>query len=215
MVVFVNHKTGESVKMSNVEYKSHVNHCCIHHGCKYGDDNCPVVLGRDKQSYPCEECDIKHSSYIDYDSFPEGMGLYAGSTQPFDTNMFKKTLDSLEKMIVSTCIIKENMLEAIKVVFIKPIFENDFPERGMKAWLTAIDKSESNSCWELFFDFTEFESENDKYLKANYYDDNSNPTLTAKEAGMYSNKYSVYFGDLDTKKFGTFEEQIKEYLMVV
>lgn len=35
----------------------HVTHCCLHHGCKYGEDEtCPVVLGAHKQEYPCEEC---------------------------------------------------------------------------------------------------------------------------------------------------------------
>lgn len=34
----------------------HTEHCCTKHGCKYGDDNCPVVLGLKKQSYACEEC---------------------------------------------------------------------------------------------------------------------------------------------------------------
>lgn len=30
----------------------HTEHCCIYHGCKYGDDNCPVWLGYKPQSYP-------------------------------------------------------------------------------------------------------------------------------------------------------------------
>lgn len=34
----------------------HETHCCIHHGCKYGDDDCPVVSGETQQLYPCEEC---------------------------------------------------------------------------------------------------------------------------------------------------------------
>jgi hypothetical protein len=31
-------------------------HCCIIHGCKYGHDDCPVVLGFVKQEYLCESC---------------------------------------------------------------------------------------------------------------------------------------------------------------
>jgi hypothetical protein len=34
----------------------HTEHCCKEHGCKYGDELCPVVDGTQKQSYPCEEC---------------------------------------------------------------------------------------------------------------------------------------------------------------
>ena len=37
----------------------HRTHCCKIHGCKYGDDDCPVVLGIVKQDHPCEECGIE------------------------------------------------------------------------------------------------------------------------------------------------------------
>jgi hypothetical protein len=39
----------------------HATHCCKQHGCKYGDEDCPVVLGEVKQVYPCEECGNEHS----------------------------------------------------------------------------------------------------------------------------------------------------------
>jgi len=34
----------------------HRTHCCFEHGCKYGNIDCPVVLGIIKQDYPCEMC---------------------------------------------------------------------------------------------------------------------------------------------------------------
>lgn len=34
----------------------HRTHCCFEHGCKYGDEDCPVELGLIKQDYPCEMC---------------------------------------------------------------------------------------------------------------------------------------------------------------
>lgn len=34
----------------------HTTHCCVIHGCKYGEDDCPVALGQEKQEYPCEYC---------------------------------------------------------------------------------------------------------------------------------------------------------------
>ena len=34
----------------------HTEHCCIKHGCKYGDDDCTVVTRRAPQSYVCESC---------------------------------------------------------------------------------------------------------------------------------------------------------------
>lgn len=35
----------------------HTEHCCIVHGCKYGDDDCTVTSKRHPQSSPCEYCD--------------------------------------------------------------------------------------------------------------------------------------------------------------
>ena len=36
----------------------HASHCCKWHGCKYGDEDCPVVLGQVEQLYTCEYCDV-------------------------------------------------------------------------------------------------------------------------------------------------------------
>ena len=35
----------------------HKTHCCWYHGCKYCDPKCPVVKGKIKQAYSCEDCD--------------------------------------------------------------------------------------------------------------------------------------------------------------
>ncbi len=42
--------------IKNQEKNVHTEHCCVLHGCKYGDDNCPIWLGWQKQSYCCESC---------------------------------------------------------------------------------------------------------------------------------------------------------------
>lgn len=34
----------------------HETHCCILHGCKYNDVDCPVELALIKQKYTCESC---------------------------------------------------------------------------------------------------------------------------------------------------------------
>jgi len=46
-------------------YGVHQSHCCKWHGCKYGDENCPVVLGAVKQLYLCEDCeeDLEEKEY--------------------------------------------------------------------------------------------------------------------------------------------------------
>lgn len=103
------------------------------------------------------------------------------------------------------------MVEAKKVIFLKPIFEDDFPEKGMKAWLTDIVKDVNSECYNLYFDFADFEEENEKYFKGDYYDDNSNPCLTAKEVGLYNRKYSVYFGDINMS-IKELDKELKKHL---
>lgn len=117
------------------------------------------------------------------------------------------------------------MLEAQKVVFKKQIFEEDFPEKGMKAWLTDVHWDDKHGCYKLFFDFTEFEQENDKYMKCSYYPNRYTALLpnaphrnlfTAKEAGMYNNKHSVYFGiSTDQRDDELFSQEISEYLQAI
>lgn len=34
----------------------HSRHCCIHHGCKYGDPLCTVTNEKEMQEYLCEDC---------------------------------------------------------------------------------------------------------------------------------------------------------------
>ncbi len=45
-------------KLKETEKDVHTEHCCAvpGHGCKYGDENCPVVTGRKPQSFVCETC---------------------------------------------------------------------------------------------------------------------------------------------------------------
>lgn len=43
------------MKVDKVEV--HRTHCCVLHGCKYGDEDCPVVKGKIKQDFICEQCE--------------------------------------------------------------------------------------------------------------------------------------------------------------
>lgn len=47
-----------------------------------------------------------------------------------------------------------DMVEAIPVQFLKPIFEDDFVEKGMKAWLVDVEWDGKSDCYKLYFDFT-------------------------------------------------------------
>ena len=45
----------------------HTEHCCLKHGCKYGEDeSCTVVQKIEKQSYPCEECSYEEERMEDH-----------------------------------------------------------------------------------------------------------------------------------------------------
>lgn len=48
------------------DYGVHISHCCKWHGCKYGDDDCPVVTGKVEQKYLCGDCyeDLDYEPYI-------------------------------------------------------------------------------------------------------------------------------------------------------
>lgn len=50
------HANGYTTSISEEQWGVHRTHCCIVHGCKYMDDDCPVVLGIIKQDYECEFC---------------------------------------------------------------------------------------------------------------------------------------------------------------
>lgn len=51
-------KRWNDIEFSPVDLKTdvHTEHCCIIHGCKYGDENCSVETKFRKQSFPCEAC---------------------------------------------------------------------------------------------------------------------------------------------------------------
>ena len=52
--------------MSNekdVKLDAHDTHCCIEHGCKYGDADCAVANGIRKQVYLCERCGRETEGY--------------------------------------------------------------------------------------------------------------------------------------------------------
>jgi hypothetical protein len=116
---------------------------------------------------------------------------------------------------------------AVKVAFLKEIFEDDFPERGMTAWFIRYEWSEQNECYKLYFDFTDFEEKNEKYFTESYYENIHTRKLvengaidkklwTAKEAGYYSPKYSVYFSIKSGKRNDEMlNQELKEYLKIL
>ena len=49
--------TGLITSIPKEQWGVHRTHCCVEHGCKYGDGDCPVVLGIIAQDCYCEDCD--------------------------------------------------------------------------------------------------------------------------------------------------------------
>ncbi len=47
----------------------HTEHCCVYHGCCYGDDDCTVVKKILVQSYPCDLCDWAKKAYEEAQRF--------------------------------------------------------------------------------------------------------------------------------------------------
>lgn len=38
------------------KFAVHISHCCVKHGCKYSEPDCPVVNGEVQQTHVCEDC---------------------------------------------------------------------------------------------------------------------------------------------------------------
>lgn len=122
--------------------------------------------------------------------------------------------------------ITANIVDAIKVQFLQPIFEDDFVEKGMTAWLTDVEWDTGSQCYNLYFDFSDFEDINLKYFKRVFHPNRHTATIpgaegrklfTAFEAGQYEPKYSVYFscGDMETRDDDAFARDIKKSLREV
>jgi len=90
----------------------HTNHCCFEHGCKYGDDECPVELGLTKQNYSCGDCDdslgeenkkytLKDLEHVSLIFFQMGMvdQIRIQKDIPRETfeESFKKVISSLQR----------------------------------------------------------------------------------------------------------------------
>lgn len=44
------------LEIPSKERNVHTEHCCFTHGCKYGEQDCPVANMKQLQSTPCEQC---------------------------------------------------------------------------------------------------------------------------------------------------------------
>ena len=54
-----------------MEKNVHTEHCCLKHGCKYGDRDCPVATGKQEQSSHCETCGLVAEGYYPEEPFTQ------------------------------------------------------------------------------------------------------------------------------------------------
>lgn len=52
--------------MNSKNWGVHETHCCLVHGCKYGDKDCPVVLRKINQKYACMDNSISNPCFIEF-----------------------------------------------------------------------------------------------------------------------------------------------------
>jgi hypothetical protein len=94
----------------------HTEHCCTFHGCKYGDDDCPVYLGLKRQSYPCENC--REEIYLaDKTELPKqfhdfAFKVFGREESPYYKECVTRFLPALAKY--SKCVIREYLAGLVK-----------------------------------------------------------------------------------------------------
>lgn len=69
-----------------------------------------------------------------------------------------------------------------------------YAEIGMKAVLLEA-RQDHPEVWVLFLDYAPFDAHNLPLEQSNYYDKNHNPCLTAREAGFYKARDTIYLSD--------------------
>lgn len=63
--------------MEDGRWGVHIEHCCVYHGCKYGDDDCHVVNMLVDQKYPCESCCDNEEKAVEFRKSKEGKELFS------------------------------------------------------------------------------------------------------------------------------------------
>ena len=58
---------SETTSIPSENWGVHIRHCCLKHGCKYSDPECPVELGLAKQDYGCEVGHVLDEDCFDHD----------------------------------------------------------------------------------------------------------------------------------------------------
>lgn len=149
--------------------------------------------------------------------------LIATKTEQRDIDL----LESLKKDIQEQIFVASGMkildvdrIGNITVQFKGYIFEDDFAEAGMKADLTHVE-IKHDDYYTLHFDFEPYFEHNKKYFVDAYYPNIHTRGLECKElynaleAGVYTHKTKIMFGDLEVMTPDQNEEEIRKKLTVI
>lgn len=97
----------------------------------------------------------------------------------------------------------------VEVAFKQSIFEDDFVEPGMRAYLVGFDEADSSDVndpmYNAYFYFGDHYEHNKKLFRRTFYGKEPGELLTCEEAGQYQQHYSVYVMAND---------KVSKYLMV-
>jgi len=85
----------------------HETHCCVEHGCKYGDEDCPVVIGLIKQKYFCQDCN-PNDNYIINNKFNVNIDMLNEK----DKSIAKENL----KKIQPICCVGLSVIDQLRVL---------------------------------------------------------------------------------------------------
>jgi hypothetical protein len=73
----------------------HAAHCCVEHGCKYGERRtCPVVTKVIDQKYPCEQCDYDTSNTAWIEPI---VSAYFNMKDSYDSRIANKLIEELKE----------------------------------------------------------------------------------------------------------------------
>jgi hypothetical protein len=88
----------------------HTEHCCLRHGCKYGDDDCTVATGQKPQSYPCEECNNDNANSLNIHNVTEDFSM-----RGYDIDGMLQGLIEVNK--ISPDISKRDLLYYLRIAY--------------------------------------------------------------------------------------------------
>ena len=95
-------KTSILSSLPKEEWGVHRTHCCKKHGCKYSDEDCPVVLGHVEQDYRCEENNFDDCFEPNFDlDKQEGYFFTPEQLNEYTANVIKQALETAAENAIS------------------------------------------------------------------------------------------------------------------